>query len=59
MPVLFNIGLLATCRDEGGQEAIHTIPEAALAWRAARSAGTQGADTQSADTQGAGTQSEK
>jgi imidazolonepropionase len=33
MPVLSNIGLLATCRDEGGQDAIHTIPQAALAWR--------------------------
>jgi imidazolonepropionase len=33
MPVLANIGLLATCRDEGGQDAIHAIPEAALAWR--------------------------
>jgi imidazolonepropionase len=33
MPVLMNIGLLASCRDEGGQDAIHTIPQAALAWR--------------------------
>jgi imidazolonepropionase len=33
MSVLTNIGLLATCRDEGGQEAIHPIPRAALAWR--------------------------
>src|SRR5262245_47932828 len=33
MPVLVNIGLLATCRDEGGQDAIHAIPQAALAWR--------------------------
>ena len=33
MPVLNDIGLLATCRDEGGQDAIHAIPEAALAWR--------------------------
>jgi imidazolonepropionase len=33
MPVLINIGMLASCRDEGGQDAIHTIPEAALAWR--------------------------
>jgi imidazolonepropionase len=33
MPVLTNIGLLATCREEGGQDAIHTIPQAALAWR--------------------------
>jgi len=33
MPVLLNIGLLATCRDEGAQDAIHAIPQAALAWR--------------------------
>jgi imidazolonepropionase len=33
MPVLVDIGLLATCRDEGGQGAIHQIPHAALAWR--------------------------
>jgi imidazolonepropionase len=33
MPVLVNIALLATCRDEGPQDAIHTIPQAALAWR--------------------------
>ena len=33
MPRLTNIGLLACCRDEGGQGAIHTIPRAALAWR--------------------------
>jgi imidazolonepropionase len=33
MPVLSNIGLLATCRDEGGQGAIHTISQAALVWR--------------------------
>jgi imidazolonepropionase len=33
MPVLTNIGVLATCRDEGGQGAIHAIPQAALAWR--------------------------
>ena len=33
MPVLVNIGLLATCREEGGQDAIHAVPEAALAWR--------------------------
>jgi imidazolonepropionase len=33
MPVLTNIGLLATCRDEGGQDAIHEIPHAALVWR--------------------------
>jgi imidazolonepropionase len=33
MPVLTNIGLLASCREEGGQDAIHPIPLAALAWR--------------------------
>ena len=33
MPVLINVALLATCRDEGGQDAIHAIPHAALAWR--------------------------
>src|SRR4030095_1252654 len=33
MPVLTNIGLLASCRDEGGQDAIHPITHAALAWR--------------------------
>jgi imidazolonepropionase len=33
MSVLTNIGLLASCREEGGQGAIHTIPQAALAWR--------------------------
>ena len=33
MAVLTNIGLLATCRGEGGQDAIHAIPQAALAWR--------------------------
>ena len=33
MPVLINIGLLASCRDEGGQDAIQTIPKAALVWR--------------------------
>jgi imidazolonepropionase len=33
VPVLTNIGFLATCRDEGGQDAIHAIPQAALAWR--------------------------
>jgi len=35
MPVLTNIGLLASCRDEGGQDAIHPIPQAALVWRGA------------------------
>ena len=33
MPVLANIGLLASCRDEGGQGAIHAIARAALVWR--------------------------
>ncbi len=33
MPVLTNIGTLATCRDEGGQEDIHVIEDAAMAWR--------------------------
>jgi imidazolonepropionase len=33
MPVLTNIGVLAACREKGGQDAIHTIPRAALAWR--------------------------
>src|SRR5262245_41031368 len=33
MPVLTNIGILASCRDDGGQGAIHAIPQAALAWR--------------------------
>jgi imidazolonepropionase len=32
MPVLRNIGLLATCRAEGGQADIHGIANAALAW---------------------------
>ncbi len=30
--VLRNIGLLATCRPEGGQGDIHLVPEAAVAW---------------------------
>ena len=33
MPVLANIGLLASCRDEGGQGVIHAIARAALVWR--------------------------
>jgi len=33
MPVLVNIRSLAACRDEGGQDAIHPIPQAAMAWR--------------------------
>ncbi len=32
MPVLRNIGLLATCRPAGGQGDIHSIPEAAIVW---------------------------
>jgi len=32
VPVLRNIGLLAACRPEGGQGAIHAVPDAALAW---------------------------
>ena len=32
MPVLRNIGLLATCRRAGGQADIHPIPNAALVW---------------------------
>lgn len=35
MPVLRNIGLLATCRAAGGQGDIHLIPDAALAWHGA------------------------
>ncbi len=33
MPVLRNIGDLASCRAEGGQAEIHAISNAALAWR--------------------------
>ncbi len=36
MIVLRNIGLLATCRAEGGQDALHAIPGAALAWEGDR-----------------------
>ncbi|HEU4699462.1 MAG TPA: imidazolonepropionase [Gemmatimonadales bacterium] len=36
MPLLRNIGLLATCRAEGGQGEVHAIPAAALAWRGGR-----------------------
>ncbi len=32
MPVLRNIGCLATCRMEGGQDQIHPIHHAAIAW---------------------------
>lgn len=33
MPVLRNIGVLATCRAAGGQGDIHSIADAALAWK--------------------------
>ncbi|MDZ7659835.1 imidazolonepropionase [Fodinibius sp.] len=33
MPVLTNIGFLATCKDEGQQGEIHPIKEAAIAWQ--------------------------
>lgn len=33
MPVLNNIGYLATCKDEGGQAAIHPLNEAAVVWQ--------------------------
>lgn len=33
MPVLENIGYLATCKDEGGQGEIHPIKNAAIAWK--------------------------
>ncbi|PAU95317.1 imidazolonepropionase [Aliifodinibius salipaludis] len=32
MPVLTNIGFLATCKEEGGQGEIHPIKNAAVAW---------------------------
>lgn len=32
MPVLRNIGSLASCRDEGSQQDIHAVNDAALAW---------------------------
>lgn len=32
MPVLVNIGCLATCRDEGGQDELHVVREGAIAW---------------------------
>lgn len=35
MPVLKNIGRLATCRAEGGQDALHEVTGAALAWNGA------------------------
>lgn len=33
MPVLTNIGFLATCKEEGGQGEIHPINNAAIAWQ--------------------------
>lgn len=33
MPILKNIGFLVTCKDEGGQGAIHPIKNAAVAWK--------------------------
>ncbi|MDZ7716560.1 MAG: imidazolonepropionase [Balneolaceae bacterium] len=33
MPILKNIGFLATCRDEGGQGEIHPIKNAAVVWQ--------------------------
>lgn len=36
MPVLKNVGLAVTCEATGGQDAIHPIPRAALAWDNAR-----------------------
>lgn len=32
MPLLRNIGLLATCRADGEQDDLHAVPRAALAW---------------------------
>ncbi|MGD8426113.1 MAG: imidazolonepropionase [Balneolaceae bacterium] len=32
MPVLKNIGYLATCKDKGGQSEVHPIENAAIAW---------------------------
>jgi imidazolonepropionase len=36
MPVLRNVDLAVTCAAEGGQDAIHPIPRAALAWDGGR-----------------------
>ncbi len=33
MPILKNIGFLATCKDEGGQGQIHPIKNGAIAWQ--------------------------
>ncbi|CAN5805742.1 hypothetical protein BH24GEM1_BH24GEM1_20400 [soil metagenome] len=39
MPVLRNIGLLATCASGGGQGEVHEVAEAALAWEGGRLGG--------------------
>jgi imidazolonepropionase len=36
VPALTNIGVLATCRRDGGQDAVHLIRDAALAWDGGR-----------------------
>jgi imidazolonepropionase len=36
LPALTNIGVLAACRRDGGQDAIHLIRDAALAWDSGR-----------------------
>lgn len=36
MPVLREIGLLAACREPGGQAEVHAVSDAALAWREGR-----------------------
>lgn len=36
MPALTNIGVLAACRRDGGQDAIHPVRDAALAWEGGR-----------------------
>src|SRR5687767_14750717 len=36
MPVLGNIGRLVTCREPGGQGAVHAIAGGAIAWREGR-----------------------
>jgi imidazolonepropionase len=36
VPVLRNIGRLVTCREPGGQGAVHAIEEGAIAWREGR-----------------------
>jgi imidazolonepropionase len=42
MPVLRNVGVTVTCEAAGGQDAIHPIPRAALAWDDLRSDGGGG-----------------